>query len=114
MPEQSSAGTNPTVVLVHGAFVDASSWSRVITALEAAGVEVVAPPNLLRGVGIDAAYLTGFVNALGRATILVGHSYGGAVITQSGSDANGVVGLVYVAAFAPEADEPLAAINSRY
>jgi len=49
----------PTVVLVHGAFVDASSWSGVIAELKAAGLDVVAPPNLLRGVGVDAAYLTG-------------------------------------------------------
>jgi len=104
----------PTVVLVHGAFVDASSWNGVIAELKAAGIDVVAPPNLLRGIGVDAAYLTGFVDALGRPTLLVGHSYGGAVISQTGSDAQGVIGLVFVAAFAPEADEPLAAINARY
>ena len=106
--------TTPTVVLVHGAFVDASSWNGVIAELEAAGIDVVAPPNLLRGVGVDAAYLTGFVEALGRPTVLVGHSYAGAVISQAGSDAKGVVGLVFVAAFAPEAGETLAAINARY
>src|SRR5215472_12227409 len=67
----------PTVVLVHGAFVDASSWTGVIAELNAAGIDVVAPPNLLRGVGVDAAYLAGFVAALGRPVVLVGHSYAG-------------------------------------
>jgi pimeloyl-ACP methyl ester carboxylesterase len=75
---------------------------------------VVAPPNLLRGIGIDAAYVTDYVQALGRPTVLVGHSYGGAVITQTGSDAKDVVGLVYVAAFSPDEHEPLGAINARY
>ena len=105
---------SPTVVLVHGAFVDASSWNGVIAELKAAGIGVVAPPNLLRGIGVDAAYLTGFVESLGRPAVLVGHSYAGAVISQAGRDAKGVVGLVFVAAFAPEAGETLAAINARY
>ena len=74
----------------------------------------MAPPNLLRGVGVDAAYLTGFVEALGRPAVLAGHSYAGAAISQTGSDARNVVGLVYVAAYAPEAGETLAAINARY
>ena len=106
--------TSPTVVLVHGAFADASSWSGVIAELQAAGVNAIAPPNQLRGIPTDAAYLTSFVNQLGAPTVLVGHSYGGALITQSGSDASDAVGLVFVAAFAPEADEKLADINARY
>ncbi len=111
----SMSDLTPTVVLVHGAFVDASSWNGVIAELEAAGIDVVAPANLLRGVGANAAYLTGFVEALGRPAVLVGHSYAGAVITQAGSDAKGiVVGLVFVAAFAPDTGETLAAINARY
>src|SRR6202045_4225395 len=105
---------HPTVVLVHGAFVDASSWNGIIAELKAAGLDVVAPPNLLRGVGVDAAYLTGFVEALGRRGVLVAHSYAGAVISQTGSDASNVAGLVYVAAYAPEAGETLGAINARY
>jgi pimeloyl-ACP methyl ester carboxylesterase len=103
-----------TVVLVHGAFVDASSWTGVITELKTADLDVVAPPNLLRGVGVDAAYLTGFVASLGRQVILVGHSYAGAVISQTGSDASNVSGLVYVAAYIPEAGETLGVINARY
>ena len=84
---EGSTMTSPTVVLVHGAFADASSWSGVIAELQAAGVNVTAPPNQLRGIPADAAYLTSFVNQLGGPTILVGHSYGGALITQSGTDA---------------------------
>jgi pimeloyl-ACP methyl ester carboxylesterase len=114
MSDSTHTQTMPAVVLVHGAFVDASSWNGVIAELTAAGIDVVAPPNLLRGVGVDAAYLTGFVEALGRPAVLVGHSYAGAVISQTGSDAKSVVGLVFVAAFAPEAGETLAAINARY
>ena len=110
----STSDLTPTVVLVHGAFVDASSWNGIIAELKAAGLDVVAPPNLLRGVGVDAAYLTGFVEALGRPVVLVGHSYAGAVISQTGSDASNVTGLVYVAAYAPEAGETLGAINARY
>jgi pimeloyl-ACP methyl ester carboxylesterase len=113
-PVKGSSMTPPTVVLVHGAFADASSWSAVIAELTAAGVDIAAPPNQLRGIPTDAAYLTSFVNQLGGPTILVGHSYGGAPITQSAADAREVLGLVYVAAFAPEADEKLADINARY
>jgi pimeloyl-ACP methyl ester carboxylesterase len=106
--------TTPTVVLVHGAFVDASSWTSVITELQAAGVDAVAPSNLLRGIATDAANLTGYLSFLARPALLVGHSYGGAVITQSGADAKNAVGLVFVAAFAPEAGESLGEINARY
>lgn len=88
MSDSTHTDTTPTVVLVHGAFVDASSWNGVIAELKATGIDVVAPANLLRGVGADAAYLTGFVEALGRPAVLVGHSYAGAVISQTGSDAN--------------------------
>ena len=114
MSDSTHTDATPTVVLVHGAFVDASSWNGVIAELKAAGLDVVAPPNLLRGVGVDAAYLTGFVAALGRPVVLAGHSYAGAVISQTGSDAGNVVGLVYIAAYAPEAGETLGAINARY
>ena len=98
-PDTTPTDATPTVVLVHDAFVDASSWNGVIAELKAAGLDVVAPPNLLRGVGVDAAYLTGFVKALGRRVVLVAHSYAGAVISQTGSDASNVAGLVYVAAY---------------
>jgi Alpha/beta hydrolase family len=93
MSSTTNTDVTTTVVLVHGAFVDASSWSGVIAGLEAAGVDVLAPPNLLRGIATDAAYLTAFVEALGRPTLLVGHSYGGAMITQAGTDAKNALGL---------------------
>ena len=110
-PDTTPVGLTPTVVLVHGAFVDASSWNGVIAELKAAGLDVVAPPNLLRGVGVDAAYLTGFVVPPGRP----GRPFlRRAVISQTGSDAGNVAGLVYVAAYAPEAGETLGAINARY
>src|SRR5579859_2012779 len=113
-PDITHTDAAPTVVLVHGAFVDASSWTGVMAELNRAGLDALAPPNLLRGVGVDAAYLTGFVRALGRPAVLVGHSYAGAVISQTGSDAGNVTGLVYVAAYAPESGETLGAINARY
>lgn len=110
----SPSTSSPIVVLVHGAFADASSWNGVIGELRKADIDVCAPANPLRGVGSDAAYLTGFVDSLDRPVVLVGHSYAGAVITQSGADAKNAVGLVFVAAFAPEANETLTDINSRY
>jgi pimeloyl-ACP methyl ester carboxylesterase len=110
----SASATSPTVVLVHGAFADASSWNGVIAELEGAGIDVVAPANPLRGIEPDADFLTGFVDSLDRPVILVGHSYGGAVISQTGTDAQRAVGLVFVAAFAPDTDEALSDINARY
>jgi len=109
-----TTASTPTVVLVHGAFADASSWAGVIARLQASGVEAVAPPNPLRGVAPDAAYLTSFVDQISGPALLVGHSYGGALITQTGSDAANTVGVVFVAAFAPETGEPLQEINGRY
>jgi pimeloyl-ACP methyl ester carboxylesterase len=101
------SGLQPTVVLVHGAFADASSWNGVIQRLQGQGYIVVAPANPLRGVGEDAAYLASVLNQVDGPVLLVGHSYGGAVITNAASDAPNVVGLVYVAAFAPDEGEVL-------
>jgi pimeloyl-ACP methyl ester carboxylesterase len=97
----------PTIVLVHGAFADGSSWNGVIERLQHQGYSVVAPANPLRGVAADSAYPASVVNQLDGPVLLVGHSYGGAVITNAATDATGVVGLVYVAAFAPDSDERL-------
>jgi pimeloyl-ACP methyl ester carboxylesterase len=104
-----------TVVLVHGAFADASSWTGVVELLQAGGVTVTAPPNPLRGIAHDAAYIASYLNQIPGPVLLVGHSYGGAVITNAGSRAKNVVGLVYVAGFAPEEGEILLDIekNSR-
>jgi pimeloyl-ACP methyl ester carboxylesterase len=96
-----------TVVLVHGAFADASSWAGVIPILQAAGIAVLAPPNPLRGIAHDAAYIANFINQLPGPVLLVAHSYGGAVITNAASRAKNVRGLVYVCAFIPDEGETL-------
>jgi pimeloyl-ACP methyl ester carboxylesterase len=91
--------TPPTVVLVHGGFADASFWTPVIRELQRRGLPVLAPPNPLRGLALDAEYLASFVNQIDGPVLLVGHSYGGAVISVAGAAADNAVGLVYVAAF---------------
>ena len=97
----------PTIVLVHGAFADASSWNGVIERLQRQGYSVVAPANPLRGLAADSAYLASVINQLDGPVLLVGHSYAGALITNTATDAAHVVGLVYVAAFAPDEGEVL-------
>ena len=96
-----------TVVLVHGAFADGSNWSGVIPILQAAGVAVLAAPNPLRGIDHDAAYIASVASQLPGPVLLVAHSYGGAVITNAGSRADNVRGLVYVGAFIPDEGETL-------
>src|SRR6516162_9610932 len=88
-----------TVVLVHGAFADASSWTGVIERLRAGGVQATAPANPLRGISIDSAYIASVFDQIPGPVLAVGHSYGGAVITNAASRAGNVVGLVYIAAF---------------
>jgi pimeloyl-ACP methyl ester carboxylesterase len=101
-----------TVVLVHGAFADASSWNGVITRLQAKGVRVMAPANPLRGIAADSAYIAAVLKQIEGPVLAVAHSYGGAVITNAATDAKNVVGLVYVAAFAPEEGETLGAAEA--
>ena len=84
-------GSIPTVVLLHGAFSDASIWAGVISRLQVGGIEAVAPANPLRGLAIDARYIAGVVDGIDGPAILVGHSYGGAVITAEGSQLSNVV-----------------------
>lgn len=107
-----TANADLTVALVHGAFADSSSWTTVIELLQAAGVNVTAIPNELRSVSGDAAYVASALNQIPGPVLLVGHSYGGAVITNAGSMAPNVVGLVYVSAFAPDEGESLASIET--
>ena len=104
-------GAQPTVVLVHGAFADSSGWNDVVERLQAEGVQVTAPPNPLRGISIDAAYVASYFDQIPGPVIAVGHSYGGAVISNAATNANNVVGLVYVAAFAPDEGETLGGIE---
>jgi pimeloyl-ACP methyl ester carboxylesterase len=107
MSDGGMAGS-PTVVLLHGAFADASSWNGVIQRLQRKGVKVTAPANPLRGISIDSAYITSVLEQTAGPVLAVGHAYGGAVTTNAATDAKNVVGLVYVAAFAPEEGEALA------
>ena len=107
MSEAPQSAGSATVVLVHGAFADASSWNGVIERLRARGVKVTAPANPLRGIAIDSAYTASVFEQTPGPVLAVGHSYGGAVITNAATQANNVVGLVYVAAFAPEEGEAL-------
>jgi pimeloyl-ACP methyl ester carboxylesterase len=92
---------------VHGAFADASGWNDVVSQLQSDGVQVVAPANPLRGISIDSAYIASLLDQIPGPVLAVGHSYGGAVITNAATIATNVVGLVYVAAFAPEQSERL-------
>jgi pimeloyl-ACP methyl ester carboxylesterase len=100
-----------TVALVHGAFADSSCWNGVIELLQAKGITVACPLNPLRGITNDAAYVASFVKQIPGPVLLVGHSYGGAVITNAGSMAENVVGLVYVAGFMPEDGETLLEVD---
>src|SRR4051794_19192311 len=104
-------GSRPTVVLVHGAFADGSSWNGVIERLQEEGIRVTAPVNPLRGIAIDSAYIASLIHQTPGPVIAVGHSYGGAVITNAATNTNNVVGLVYVAAFAPDEGERLGEIE---
>jgi pimeloyl-ACP methyl ester carboxylesterase len=101
-----------TVVLVHGAFADASSWNGVIERLQKRGVPVTAPANPLRGIAHDSVYTASVFAQIEGPVLAVGHSYGGAVITNAAADAKNVVGLVYVAAFAPDEGELLGEVEA--
>jgi len=111
MSQQST--TSPlTVVLVHGAFADSSSWAGVIERLQAKGVQVVAAANPLRGISADSAYLASVFAQIPGPVLAVGHSYGGAVISNAATGAKNVVGLVFVAAFAPDEGERLGEVEA--
>jgi pimeloyl-ACP methyl ester carboxylesterase len=101
-----------TVVLVHGAFIDGSSWNGVIELLQAQGIAVIAPANPLRGITADSAYTASRINQIPGPVLLVGHSYGGAVISNAATNAKNVVGLVFVAAFAPDEGEVLGQVTA--
>ena len=105
-------GAKPTIVLVHGAYADASSWNGVIERLQQQGYTVIAPANPLRGVAADSAYTASLLGQIDGPVLLAGHSYGGAVITNAATSATNVVGLVFVAAFAPEEGETLGEVEN--
>lgn len=104
----------PTVVLVHGAFTDSSSWDPVIDRLSQSGHEVVAIANPLRGLAVDAAYVSDHIRSIEGPVVLAGHSYGGAVITNVDPDAGEITGLVYVAGFAPLPSETCFHLSTRF
>lgn len=104
----------PTIVLVHGAFADASSWNGVVRILERDGYTVKAIANPLRSVHGDAGYLDGILGTIRTPVVLVGHSYGGSVISEAANGQPNVKALVYVAAFAPAAGETAAQLAGKF
>ena len=98
-------GSTPTVLLVHGAFADGSIWAGVIPELQGAGIGVIAVANPLRTLASDAAYVASIAATIDGPVVLVGHSYGGAVITAAGAAAGNIAGLVYVTGYALDEGE---------
>jgi pimeloyl-ACP methyl ester carboxylesterase len=107
----SAQSTKPTIVLVHGAFADASGWNGVTRRLQDDGYKVLAPPNPLRGVDSDAAYIRGVLSQISGPIVLVGHSYGGFVITNAATGNPNVKALVYIAAYAPDEGDTVSGLN---
>jgi pimeloyl-ACP methyl ester carboxylesterase len=101
------------IVLVHGAWADGSSWSKVLPLLQAKGLHAVAVQNPLSSIADDVASTNRLINSQDGPVLLVGHSYGGAVITEAGNNPK-VAGMVYVAAFAPEEGESLGGMAAQY
>jgi len=106
-------GPLPTIVLVHGDWADASSWTSVIGRLQHKGFNVVAPPNPLRGPIADGAYIASFLETIPGPIVLVAHSYGGFVITNAATGNPNVKALVYIDGFMPDEGETLAALTAR-
>jgi pimeloyl-ACP methyl ester carboxylesterase len=104
--------TKPTIVLVHGDWADGSSWSAVIARLQRQGFTVVAPPNPLRGLSIDAANLASYLNTISGPIVLVAHSYGGAVTSNAATAKPNIKALVYIDAFMPDEGETLVQLLS--
>lgn len=109
-----ATGVKPTVILVHGAFADATSWNGVATRLRADGYTVIGAANPLRSVKGDAGSVANIVKSVKGPVVLVGHSYGGAVISAAANGQPNVKGLVYVAAFAPEQGETALELSGRF
>jgi pimeloyl-ACP methyl ester carboxylesterase len=110
---RAGASARPTIVLVHGDWADASSWTSVLKRLQGKGFTVVAPPNLLRGPATDAPYLASFLKSISGPIVLVAHSYGGFVATNAATGNDNVKALVYVDAFAPDEGETAGELVAR-
>jgi pimeloyl-ACP methyl ester carboxylesterase len=106
--------TTPTVVLVHGAFAESSSWNAVVGHLQQQTLRVVAAANPLRSVSGDAQYVRDVIASIEGPVVLVGHSYGGMVITEAAAGNDQVVGLVYVAAFTPDTGENAFTLSAKF
>jgi len=109
-----TTGSTPTVVLIHGAFAESSSWNGVIPALLDRGYPVVAAANPLRGVAIDSDYVAGVLAGITGPIVLVGHSYGGIVMSGAASGNENVKALVFVAGYAPDAGESAAGLSGQF
>src|SRR4051812_22867213 len=107
------SNVSPTVVLVHGAFAESSSWDDVILRLHDQGYTAIAAANPLRSLSGDADFVASILKSIDGPIVLVGHSYGGAVITSAARDHENVRALVYIAAFAPEEGENAIELSSR-
>ena len=118
LPAVASAGTTgtskPTVLLVHGAFAESSSWNGTAARLLAHGYTVVAIANPLRGVKSDATVVASVIDSIPGPVVLVGHSYGGNVITDAATGKANVKALVYVAALAPDVGETAAGLSGKF
>jgi pimeloyl-ACP methyl ester carboxylesterase len=112
--KESSLSAKPTIVLVHGAFAESSSWNGVVTRLLAQGYPVVAAANPLRGLRSDSEYVAAIFQSIKGPIVAVGHSYGGSVITNAAAGNQNVKALVYVAGLAPESGESAADISDRF
>lgn len=111
---QAQEPPKPTIILVHGAFADSSSWNGVTERLVGDGYTVVAAANPLRSVKTDAQYVSGIISAIDKPVVLVGHSYGGAVISGAANGQENVKALVFVAAFAPDQGEAAAELAGKF
>lgn len=109
-----AAPEKPVIVLVHGAFAESSSWEPVIARLEKDGYRVIAAANPLRGVASDGSAVSGIVKSIKGPVVLVGHSYGGPVITEAANGNTNVKALVYVAGFAPETGESSLTLSGKF
>jgi pimeloyl-ACP methyl ester carboxylesterase len=110
----SHSTVKPTIVLVHGGWADSSGWNGEISRLEKQGYPVIAPANPLRGLTSDADYIRSVLQSISGPIVLVGHSYGGAVISNAARGVPNVKALVYIAAFAPDAGENLQGLVTKY
>ncbi|MFC7386953.1 alpha/beta fold hydrolase [Sphaerisporangium rhizosphaerae] len=111
---QTASAPKPTVVLVNGAWSDSAGWSGVVKRLQSKGYPVAAPPTGLRSLSDDSAYLASYLKTIKGPVVLVGHSYGGSVITNAATDDTNVKALVYISAFAPDDGESAADLTAKF